>query len=170
MDTLHGLFEFKLLGMYATEKRLLDVLEDAVSEAKAPQLRDALKQHREETERQVQRLEKVFETLGRRPRAVDASVVEGLVEEKRRFLAEDPTREVMDAYNLGAAVKTEHVEIAAYETLILLAEKVGAQDVIGPLRQNLQEEQAALDKLTKLAREGGVLDVQAGATTPARPS
>ena len=162
MDNLHDLFEFKLLGMYAAEKRNLDVLDDAASEAKEPRLRDAFKAHREETRRQVERLETAFDTLGSRPRSVDASVVEGLVEEKRRFLAEDPTPEVMDVFNVGAAIKMEHVEIAAYENLITLAEQLGVSDVVEPLRQNLQEEQATLDKLRSLVKESGVLNVGQG--------
>ena len=153
MDNAHDLFEFKLLGMYAAEKRNLDMLDDAASEAKEPRLRDAFKAHRQETEKQAQRIEKVFETLGKRPRSVDASVIEGLVEEKRRFLAEDPTPEVMDLFNLGAAIQTEHVEIAAYENLLVLAEKLGVNDVVEPLRQNLQEEQASLEKLRGLAKD-----------------
>ena len=161
MDNLHDLFEFKLQGTYSAEKRNLDVLDDAASEARSSALRDAFTHHRQETEKQVQRIEKVFEVLGKRPRLVDASVIEGLIEEKRRFLSEDPTPEVMDVFNLGAAIKTEHVEIAAYESLIVLAEKMGVNDVVEPLRQNLQEEQATLDKLMKLAREGDVLKMQA---------
>ena len=154
MDNLHGLFEYKLQGMLACERRNLEVLEDAASEAKEPRLREAFEHHREETRGQVQRLEKVFETLGRKARPVDASVVEGLVEEKRRFLSEDPTPEVLDVFNLDAAVRNEHVEIGAYESLLALAEQMGANDVVEPLRQNLSEERATLDKLTKLAKEG----------------
>ena len=167
LENLHTLFEFKLMGMYSAEKRSLEVLDDAASEARSDALREALQHHREETQGQVERLEKVFETLGRRARVMDASVVEGLVEEKRRFLSEDPTPEVMDVFNLVAAMKNEHVEIAAYESLILLAEQMGMQDVVEPLRQNLTEEQEALDKLRGLSREllGGVPKAKENART-----
>lgn len=154
LDNLHDLFEVKLQAMLASEERILDVLEEAASEAKEPKLREAFEHHRDETKEQVKRIQQVFESLGRRPRRVDASVVEGLVEEKRRFLHEDPSPEVLDVFNVSAGIKTEHMEIAAYEGLLLLAEQIGASDVAEPLRKNLEEERATLEKLTRFAREG----------------
>lgn len=154
LNNVHDLFEWKLRGVYSSEKRLVEVLEEAASESKEPKLRDAFSHHREETEKQVERIEQVFQSLGRQPRIVDASVLEGLVEEKRRFLSEDPTPEVMEVFNVAAGIKTEHIEIAAYESLITLAEQMGASELVEPLRKNLDEEKAALEKLTGFAKQG----------------
>ena len=153
MDTVHELLEYKLQGVYAAEKRNLEILEDAMEDVEEPKLREALEHHHKETRTQVERVEKVFASLGRKPRSVDPSVIEGIVEERRRFLSEDPDGPVMDAFVLGAAMKTEHVEIATYEEIILLAEKAGASDVVAPLRENLQEERATLEKLRGLATD-----------------
>lgn len=154
IENVHHLFEHKLQAVLASEKRTLDMLEEAASEAKEPKLREAFEHHRKETEEQVRRIEGVFAKLQKRPRDVDASVIEGLVEEKRRFLHEDPTPEVLDLFHLAAGVKTEHVEIAAYEDLLALADRMGARDVAEPLRKNLEEEQATLEKLMRLAKDG----------------
>lgn len=156
LDNAHDLFEFKLQVMLSGERRILEMLEEAASEAKDAKLREAFEHHRDETREQVKRIEAVFQTLRRTPRSVDPSVVEGLVEEKRRFLREDPSPEVMDIFNVAAGIKTEHVEIAAYEGLILLAEQMGAADMAEPLRKNLEEERATLEKLSRFAKEGTV--------------
>lgn len=74
----------------------------------------------------------------------------------------------MDVFNVAAGVKTEHIEIARYETPILLAEQMGAGDVVEPLRHNLREEQATLEKLTRFAREGSVPRAQQATQGAAR--
>lgn len=156
LNTVHDLFEQKLQVVLASEKRNLDMLEEAASEAQEPKLREAFERHHEETRQQVRRVEDVFAMLQKRPRNVDASVVEGLFEEKRRFLHEDPSPQVLDLFNLTASVKAEHIEIAAYEELLLLAGQMGEEDVVDPLRENLEEERATLEALMRLAKEGGV--------------
>lgn len=163
LNNVHDLFEWKLRGVYSSEKRLVEILEEAASEAKEPKLREAFTHHMEETKKQAERVEQVFKSLGREPRIVDASVLEGLVEEKRRFLSEDPTPEVMDVFNVAAGIKTEHIEIAAYESLLTLAEQMGASDVIEPLRKNLDEEKAALEKLMGFAKQNTI-------KAPAKPA
>jgi ferritin-like metal-binding protein YciE len=156
LNNAHDLFEIKLQAVLASERRILDVLEEAASEATEPKLREAFEHHRKETEEQVKRVEQVFTSLGKKPRNVDASVVEGLIEEKRRFLSEDPIPEVLDMFNVSAGVKTEHMEIAAYEDLLILAEQIGANDIVAPLRKNLEEEKATLEKLTGFAKQGTI--------------
>ncbi|HET6403096.1 MAG TPA: ferritin-like domain-containing protein [Candidatus Thermoplasmatota archaeon] len=153
LANMHDLFEWKLQMVYSSEKRILEMLEDAARDVESAELREAFEHHREETRGQVERIEKVFDTLHRRPRSIDASVVEGLVEEKRRFLNEDPEGPMMDIYHVAAGMKTEHMEIAAYESLLSLAEQMGAHDLAEPLRKNLEEEQATLHKLSGFAKK-----------------
>ena len=154
LNNIHDLFELKLLGVLAAEKRILDMLDEAASESKEPKVRDAFKAHREETRGQIERIEQVFASLQRRSRNVDAPVVEGLFEEKRRFIGEDPTPEMIDVFNVSAGVKTEHLEIAAYEDLLALVGQMDANDMVAPLRKNLEEEQATLEKLMAFAKDG----------------
>lgn len=154
LNDVMDLFEFKLQALYSAEKRTVEILDEAASETTEPGLREAFEHHRDETREQVARIEKVASSLGKKLRVVDAPVVEGLVEEKRRFMAEDPVPEVMDLFNMAAAMKNEHLEIAAYEDLIRLAEQAGSTDLVEPLRANLKEEQATLEKLARFSTEG----------------
>jgi ferritin-like metal-binding protein YciE len=48
---------------------------------------------------------------------------------------------------VAAAMGTEHYEINAYEAAIRLADALGAEDVGGLLRANLEQEVSALQKL-----------------------
>lgn len=152
LNNVHDFFEHKLQAMYATEKRLVGVLDEMASEARDPKLREALLSHKRETEEQARRLERVFQTLGRPAQEGNPRIVEAMREEKREFVGLDPIPEVLELFNIAAGIKTEHIEIAAYEGLVQLAEHLGAPDLAEPLRQNLQEERKALEKLTEISR------------------
>lgn len=153
MDSVHDLLEYKLQVIYAGEKRALEIIEDAMGDAQDEKLRAALEHHRDETEGQVSRVEKAFESLGRRARTSDPAAIEGIVEERRRFLREDASPALLDAFVVGASMKVEHVEIAQYEEVILLAERAGVADLVAPLRTSLEEERAALEKLRALGAQ-----------------
>ena len=153
MDSVHELMEHKLQVIYAGEKRTVEIIQDVLEDVSDAKLRDALEHHLKETEEQVGRVEKVFQSLGARARTSDPATIEGIVEERRRFLREDATPMLVDAFVVGASMKVEHVEIAQYEEIILLAERAGMADVVAPLRKNLEEERAALEKLRTIGTD-----------------
>ena len=73
-------------------------------------------------------------------------------------MREKPSEELLEFYNIGAAQKVERYEITAYESLIDMAEKLGMRDAVELLEQNLQEEEAALNKLKTIASEFDVAE------------
>ena len=107
-----------------------------------------------QTERQVERLEKVFELLGLKPRAVKCEGMTGIIEEGKEILTADAAPEVRDAMLIAAAQKVEHYEIATYGTMCTWAVMMGRPDVEKLLRQTLDEEKRTDEKLTKLAETG----------------
>jgi len=84
--------------------------------------------------------------------------IEGLIKEKKAFMRERPTPELLEFYNIGASQKVERYEITAYENLIDMAEKLGMGDAVELLEQNLQEEEATLNRLKALASEFDVTE------------
>lgn len=52
-------------------------------------------------------------------------------------------------------MKVEHYEIAAYKSLIQLAQQAGLSDAVSLLKQNLSEEQETAAKLEILAEKLG---------------
>ena len=90
-------------------------------------------------------------SLGEKPTPETCPGIDGLLKEKKAFAKEKPSEEILDFYNLGAAQKTERYEITAYETLIEMADALGRSEIVTQLEANLQEEEAALQKLKGLS-------------------
>jgi len=153
MQTIEELFEHELRDIYAGEQALLDALDQMANESTDREIKKAYTQHRRETQGQIKRLEKIFKSLGQKAQASTCPGIEGLIKEKKLFIREKPSDELLEFYNIGAAQKTERYEITAYENLIDMADKLGMSDAVEWLEQNLQEEEATLNRLKAIASE-----------------
>jgi ferritin-like metal-binding protein YciE len=158
MQTIEELFEHELKDMYSGETALLNALEQMAGESSDREIKRAFTQHRKETQGQIKRIEKVFKSMGQKAEAETCPGIEGLIKEKKAFMREKPSEELLEFYNIGAAQKAERYEITAYENLIDMAEKLGMTDAVELLEQNLQEEEATLNKLKAIASEFDVAD------------
>ena len=158
MHTIEELFEHELKDIYGAEHSLLDALEQMAGESADREIKKAYVQHRKETQGQIKRLDRIFKTLGQKPEPETCPGLEGLIKEKKVFMREKPSGELLEFYNIGAAQKVERYEITAYENLIDMAEKLGMSDAVELLEQNLQEEEAALNKLKAIASEFDVTE------------
>jgi len=158
MQTIEELFEHELKDMYSAEQSLLEALEQMADESSDREIRKGFTQHRKETQAQIKRLEKIYKVLGQKPATGTCPGIEGLIKEKKAFLREKPSGELLEFYNIGAAQKAERYEITAYETLIDMAEKLGMGDVVELLEQNLQEEEMTLNRLKAIASEFDVAE------------
>lgn len=150
VETLEDLFEHELEDIYFAEHELLDVLEELADQTEDERISAAFREHREETQDHVERLEEVFDMIGEPPEKEECEGIQGLVEEHDQFLDEDPDQAVIDLFNLTAAQKTEHYEIAAYGNLAMQADRLGMSEAGDILHENLEEEEAALEKLVDL--------------------
>jgi ferritin-like metal-binding protein YciE len=153
MQTIEELFEHELKDIYGAEHSLLDALEQMANESSDREIKKGYTQHRKETQAQIKRLERIFKSLGQKPEVEPCAGMEGLIKEKKLFMREKPSDELLEFYNIGASQKVERYEITAYENLIDMAEKLGLSDAVELLEQNLQEEEATLNKLKAIASE-----------------
>ena len=163
IKSIEDLFIHALSDIYSAEKQLTRALPRLSRAASDGDLADAFQAHAEETQGQVERIDRVVELLDVRLKRTKCAAMEGLVDESRDIIdsiAEGPLR---DAALIGGAQKVEHYEIAAYGTLCALARHLGYKDVIPLLEETLQEEKATDKKLTMLAEQGGKNDEAAGA-------
>jgi ferritin-like metal-binding protein YciE len=140
MQTIEELFEHELEDIYAAEHALLDALEQMANESSDREIKKGFVQHRKETQAQIKRIEKIYKSLGQKPEVGTCPGIEGLIKEKKVFMRERPSEELLEFYNIGAGQKVERYEITAYEGLIDMAEKLGMTDAVELLEQNLQEE------------------------------
>ena len=158
MQTIEELFEHELQDIYSAEQSLLDALEQMANESSDREIKRGFTQHRRETQAQIRRLDKIYKTLGQKPKASTCPGMEGLIKEKKAFMREKPSDELLEFYNVGAAQKVERYEITAYEGLIDMDEKLGMTEVVDLLEQNLQEEEMTLNRLKAIASEFDVAE------------
>jgi ferritin-like metal-binding protein YciE len=153
MQTAHELFLHELADMLDAERKLVEALGEQAGEASNPQLQKAFASHQAQTEKQVQRLEQVFEQLGEQPEDTECKGLKGLLEELETFKEEEPSPDILDVFSIGAAAKVESYEINAYESLINLARDMGHNKAVKLLQQNLKEEQQTLKKMQGFSKK-----------------
>jgi ferritin-like metal-binding protein YciE len=145
------------LGMaLGAERKVLTTLRKLEKRAQRDELKQQFHHHLEETEGQIRNLEQALEAVGERVGAHDAESANGIAAEGEKLM-EKVDDQLIDAVLLGAAAKTEHVEIAMYEGLITKAEAMGQEDVVSLLVENLEQEKHTLEEVRaaseKLSRE-----------------
>jgi ferritin-like metal-binding protein YciE len=151
LDSLEDLFVHELKDLLSAEKQLVKALPKMAKGAASEALKESIENHLEQTKVHVERLETIFEDLGKAARAEHCKGMEGLIEEGSKLLEEDGEDMVKDAALIGAAQRVEHYEIAAYGTARALAELLGNKQAVKLLQQTLDEEKETDEKLTELA-------------------
>ena len=152
MDTeLHKLFLDELADVLSAEQQLTKALPKLAKAAQSDELREALEQHLEETEEHISRLEQVAESLDETLKKKTCKAMQGLIAEGDDIVKEQKDSSALDAGIIAACQKVEHYEIASYGTLVGWAEQMGHSQAVELLRETLQEEKAADEKLTSIA-------------------
>jgi ferritin-like metal-binding protein YciE len=152
---LKELFIEELRDIYWAEKHLTKALPKMKKAATSEELATAFEDHLVVTEKQVERVEKVFELLGMTARAKKCEAMEGLVKEAQNVIEEMPKGSaVIDAGLIIAGQKVEHYEIAAYGSLVQLAKTMGENEIAELLQKTLDEEKQTDQLLTELAVSG----------------
>ena len=150
---LQDLFIDTLKDVYHAEKQILRALGKMTKAAQSEELRQAFETHREETERQIERLDRVFELCGKRAQGKPCEAMQGLVEEGKEIMEEFKGSEALDAGLVASAQSIEHYEISRYGTLKTWAGQLGMQEAVGLLEQTLAEEKKTDELLTRLAEQ-----------------
>ncbi|MGE5510590.1 MAG: ferritin-like domain-containing protein [Bacteroidota bacterium] len=143
---LHGLQD-----VYYAENQIVKALPKLIDKATNRELTKGLRDHLEETKKQIERLDQAFKKLGKEPQGVKCPAIDGLIEEGDEIAGEVADKDVLEAAIVGAAQAVEHYEIARYGTLIAWAESLGHDDIVRFLTTNLNEEKAADKKLSTVA-------------------
>jgi len=149
--TLDDLFLDTLKDIYFAEKQILKALPKMARAAQSEEGKAGFLQHRDETQGQIDRLEQVFEILGKPARGKTCEAIQGIISEGEEIMEEFKGSPALDAGLISSAQAVEHYEIARYGTLIAWAKQLGLKDAVALLEANLQEEEATDQKLTHLA-------------------
>ncbi|MDX8433449.1 MULTISPECIES: ferritin-like domain-containing protein [Mesorhizobium] len=151
---LESLFVDGLKDIYYAEKKILKTLPKLAKAAQSKELSAAFEKHRMETEGQVDRLEQVFELMGKAARGKTCPAIDGILEEGSEILEEYQDEPALDAGLVAAAQAVEHYEIARYGTLVAWAEQLGLKDAVPLLRETLAQESATDEALSALGESG----------------
>src|SRR4051794_22619529 len=151
---LEDLFYEGLKDIYYAERKILAALKKMAKGAESQELTAAFEKHRDETEGQVERLQRVFEIFGKRAQGKTCPAIDGIIEEGQEILEEFEQAPALDAGLVAAAQALEHYEIARYGTLVTWAGLLALKDAIPLLEQTLKEEKATDEALTRLGEAG----------------
>jgi ferritin-like metal-binding protein YciE len=160
LNTLHDLYLDELRDLLHAENQLVKALPRMAKAATSPDLQQAFQDHLEQTKAQVERLNRIFEMMGEKPKTKKCKGMEGIIEEGKEMLEEVETDEARDAGLIAAAQRAEHYEIAAYGTVRTYAKLLGDERAARLLQQTLDEEGDTDKKLTELAESGINLDAK----------
>jgi ferritin-like metal-binding protein YciE len=162
LDSLEPLFVEELKDIYNAENQLIKALPKMAKAASSEELKRAFQEHLEKTREHVERLEEIFEELGKPAKGKTCKAMKGLIEEGSEMMEEDGEDSVLDAAIIAAAQKVEHYEIASYGTVRAWAEQLGNENAVDLLQQTLDEESEANEKLTELAESSINVEARAG--------
>lgn len=150
---LHELFIHGLADMYDAEMKLTKELPKMAKKSTNTKLKKAFEDHLEQTQRHVERLEKVFESLEMHKKRIPCKAIDGLLEEAEELTEASVTDEARDAALIMAAQKVEHYEIASYGTLCSYAEIMSHDEAGKLLHETLEEEKEADSLLSTIAED-----------------
>ena len=151
--TLKDLLADEIKDLYSAEKQLTKAIPKMAKGSNDAELQSAFRAHLAETQEQVKRLEEAAALLGIKPTGKKCAGMEGVIKEGAEALEEDGDEKVLDLGIIGAGSRVEHYEMAGYRTAISLAKRMNAADVVTLLQKSLSEEEAAEQKLRKIASQ-----------------
>ena len=153
MQDPRELFMHELGDILYAERPLVKALPKLQEEASDQELASGFETHLEETRQHVKNIEAASEKFGEEPKAEQCPGIDGIKKEHDEFVTnESPSQEVLDSFLTGAAARTEHYEIAAYEGLVTMAEAMGETEIVDLLSENLEQERNALQKVQTVGK------------------
>jgi ferritin-like metal-binding protein YciE len=135
------------------ERQITKALPKMAKHTTSEELRQGFEAHLQQTEQQIERLERAFEMLEQKPRGKHCKAMEGLIAEGQEIMEEHEKGEMLDAALIASAQKIEHYEIASYGTICTYAELLGMQEMKDLLGQTLEEEKMTDERLTQSAQK-----------------
>jgi ferritin-like metal-binding protein YciE len=153
VKTMGELLLDELKDLYSAEKQITKSLPKLAKAATSPELKQAFQSHLQETQGQIERLDRVFEILGKSSKGKMCHGMEGVLEEGSEVLEETEKGAVRDAALISAAQRVEHYEMAGYGCVREYARILGQKEVASLLDETLKEEEAADKKLGTIAKQ-----------------
>jgi ferritin-like metal-binding protein YciE len=163
VENMEELMLDELKDLYSAEKQIVKALPKMAKACESDELKQAFQTHLEETKGHVERLDEIFEALGKSSRGKTCHGMQGLLEEGSEMLEEIEKGGVRDAALISAAQRVEHYEIAAYGSVREYAKLLGKKQIVSLLEETLEEEKATDEKLTSISQQVNPLALEQAA-------
>lgn len=164
IDTLRDLLEHEIRDLYNAQRHLDTVRPQLVDRVTNDDLKEALSTYQEDTESQVERLERAAGLLDIDPQGVKCHAMDGLLREAREMEEECRTEEARDAAILLAVQKIEHYGIASYGGAATWSEMLDLDEVASLLKECISEAKKINERLTDIAKDH--IDARAAVAPP----
>jgi ferritin-like metal-binding protein YciE len=151
VDSLETLYTACIAKLRNAEQQGLQAYDMMLQKARHPELRQALEQHRTETEQQIQRLEQIIQRSGGATMQVEDEIMPAIFRENQKMQSMIASDELSAVSLIAGAQIGEHYEIAAYGTAAAHAKLLGRQEDLQLLLQTLEEEKRTDELLTQIA-------------------
>jgi ferritin-like metal-binding protein YciE len=148
---LNDLLYETLKDIYFAEKQIVSALPKMAEAAQSPELKQAFQTHEGQTETHIERLEQVFELIGKPAQQKTCNAILGIIEEGKEIMEEFKGTDALDPGLLAGAQAVEHYEISRYGTMVTWAKTLGLDDVAELLAMTLDEEEATDELLSEIA-------------------
>jgi ferritin-like metal-binding protein YciE len=154
LGSLQDVFAEQLNDLRSAEQQLVNALPKMASAASSKELRSAFEEHLQQTRGHLERVDDVIATTGIATTGEECKGMKGLIAEGEQIISANGDPIAKDAALIAAAQRVEHYEIAAYGTVVTLADTLDYDDAKDTLGQTLDEEETADKLLTKIATGG----------------
>ncbi len=151
LENLQQLYLKELRDLYDAEEQITEALPKLIQAAHNPALKNALKEHLDVTQKQISRLEQIFNNLNEKSSGETCKGMKGVIKEGDEIVSAGGDPATVDAGIISAAQRVEHYEMAGYGTVRTYAQLLGQQEHARLLQQTLDEEEQADQTLTKIA-------------------
>ncbi len=148
---LNDLLYETLKDIYFAEKQIVSALPKMAETAQSPELKQAFQTHEGQTETHIERLEQVFELIGKPAQQKTCNAILGIIEEGKEVMEEFKGTDALDPGLLAGAQAVEHYEISRYGTMVTWAKTLGLDEVAELLAMTLDEEEATDELLSEIA-------------------
>ncbi len=148
---LYDLMLEQLRDLYDGEQQQIEILPEFDKKAYSFELREIIEWHQKETERQIARMDNIFDILQELPEGEKCDGIKGLITEALKLYDRCKNPQVCDAALITAIQHINHYEIAGYGTAIAYAKTLERHDIAELLLNSLREEKQADYGLSDLA-------------------
>lgn len=151
IQTFQDLFLQKIQAIYDAERQITEAMPTLIDLCSSQELKDNLQKHLQETEKQIEKLEKLCDEMNLEIEGPSNLAMEGMIDETMELLQDNQPSPIVDAAIIAAAQSIEHYEISCYGTAAEWAEQIGNEEAQKVLAEIMNEEKMTDEKLSFLA-------------------